>query len=81
MKNKIINFSDILGAQQHPNPLNTTPETVLDGAKDKLSVVLVMGMNKTNESIYIASSTEDAIQLNFIIDIAKKRLLDLFEPE
>ena len=79
MKDKIIKFTDIPGSKQYTNPINTTPETVLESAKDKLSTVIVIGINKTDDSIYLASSSEESYELNFMIDMAKKRLLDLFE--
>ena len=71
----LINFKDIPRAQQHTNPINTTPETVLEYAKDKLSTVIVIGFKKEDNSVYIASSDEDMSTLNFLIDIAKKQLL------
>ena len=70
----VINFSDIPGAQQYSNKINTTPETVLEYAKGKLSDVLVIGFNKEDESIYIASSNDDMCKLNFLIDMAKNKL-------
>ena len=75
MNNKVIKFTDIPGAQQHTNPITTTPETVLEYAKDKLSTVIVIGFKKEDNSVYIASSDEDMSTLNFLLDIAKKQLL------
>lgn len=79
MKEKIINFTDIPGAQQHKNPLNHNSETVLEFAKDKFSAVIIIGMDKVDGNIVVSSSIEDGFQLNYMIDVAKKRLFDILE--
>jgi hypothetical protein len=74
----IINFEDIPGASTQSNPVNTTPNTVLDHAKDKLNLAIIIGIDKETESLYIASSSNDATELNLLLDVAKRHILDLF---
>lgn len=75
----IINFQDIPGAITRANITNTTPETVLDNAKNRLSTVIIIGIDKLDESVFVASSSDDGPELNFLIDIAKKKLLTFFD--
>lgn len=77
MTEKIIKFSGIPGAKQYANPLNSTPDHILDFAKGKLNTVLIIGFDNIDGSLYTASSTEDTYELNFMLDMAKKRLLDI----
>ena len=77
----ITEFKDIPGVVMYANPINTTPDTVLKHATGKLSKVLIIGFDKITDNIYIASSSDDMTENNFLIDIAKKRLLEQFKSE
>ena len=78
---KVIRFEDITGARTEVNAENTTPNTVLDAAKDKLNTVLVIGVDKETQNFYIASSSQDVSELNLLLDIAKKTLLEILYVE
>jgi len=75
---KTINFKDIPGARQHVNPINTTADNVLDYARNKLSSVIVIGMNKeTNEPYFASSGNLDHTMVNFMLDVAKNKLFEI----
>ena len=78
---KVIRFEDIPGARTEVNEENTTPNTVLESAKDKLNTVLVIGTDKETQNFYIASSSQDVPELNLLLDIAKKTLLEILYVE
>lgn len=75
---KIINFDEIPGAYTQPNPENTTPDTVLTSAINKLNFAIVLGIQKDTHDIYFASSGDDVLEINFILDVAKKHIMDTF---
>jgi hypothetical protein len=51
-------------------------EDVINGAKDaKFESVMVVGWTK-DEGHYLASSTGDAAEMLFILELAKKRVID-----
>lgn len=59
--------------------LDIPPERVLNAAlKDDLASVLVIGREKSG-AIYIAASDNDITLANMLLDVAKRRLLLLFE--
>ena len=78
---KTINFKDIPGAIERANSQNTTPETVLDYAKNKLSSVIVIGLKEENGEIYFASSSQDHTEVNFMLDLAKKKLFEIISED
>lgn len=61
-------------------PLNTLTtcdipcNDVLEGAKDVVSDVIVLGYDENNE-LYVASHKSDIAELNLLLDIAKQFLL------
>lgn len=75
---KVINFEDIPGANTQTNPQNTTPETVLSAAMDKLNFVIVIGIQKETQDMYFSSSGDDVLEINFLLDVAKKHLMNSF---
>ena len=78
---KTINFKDIPGAKQYANSQNTTPETVLDYAKNKLSSVVIIGTDKESGEAYFASSSDDYTEVNFMLDLAKKKLFEVISND
>lgn len=52
-----------------------SPNKVLDGAKNKLVSVLVIGFENDTNNLYIASSDGDAERMVFLTELAKKEIL------
>lgn len=55
--------------------LDIDPNKVLDGAKDKLSNVLVIGYEKDSDEIYFAASTSKTAELIFMLEKFKFKVL------
>jgi hypothetical protein len=54
--------------------LDLEPERVLDGAKDRLESVLVIGFDKDGQ-LYMAGSESDAGAMLLLLELAKARLM------
>lgn len=55
--------------------LDIPPGRVLDAAKEQeIDPVVVIGRNKDGE-LYLASSTGDILEVNWLLDLAKRELL------
>lgn len=55
--------------------LDIDPDKVLDGAKDKLSSVLVIGYENDTGETYFASSTSNTAELLFMLEKFKFQVL------
>jgi len=55
--------------------LDVPPDRILEAATGKLDMVLLLGYNNDDEP-YFASSTSDRLELLWLLESAKKELLD-----
>lgn len=55
--------------------LDIDPDKVLEGAKNKLSKVLVIGYESESDNIYFAASTSNTAELLFMLEKFKFKVL------
>lgn len=58
-------------------PSEMEPDIFLQKATGKLQDVVIIGWEKDSDDFYLASSTPRLAEINWLLDIAKKRIMDM----
>ena len=54
--------------------LDTNPDDVLDGAKEKLEMCVVIGWHKDGD-LWFAASSSEAAEISYLLDLAKAEVM------
>lgn len=71
---QLSNLNDKIDAEKNSG---IEANDVLKYARNKLSSCMVIGIKKSDNSLYTASSTSDAAIMNLMLDLSKSRLLSI----